>query len=1141
MSPYTPNPLTLPIRTTLSKLLYFLAGGVLIAVMLLFAFRFRQVTLVKWAIALSPLILMLLREFYRWSRRNLIRRRRFRPEQPYAWRVETATPEDIRNLFPVDMSIIRNSNLSLLLLIDKVEEEDHQAHLYELFYESLRNAGITLTRFYHKGDLQVYWNEEFKEGLKLEQLAEQYKDWQPVFCGDGHRAVNHEREELHGWTFHFYKWKKRILLTNRPTSWWDYQEAILKNCFTVIPLDREGIFSLANFFSGQSGNIDFQATVGPVVPELNENDPQLIEKLEASFGPAMTRWVAATSLSSRLDWDMTLKIGQQLSQEGSDHLLNYENLRQLGRIGWFRTGDIPDAARRKLAAYLDPATAANVRKLMVETLEESPPPPGSHAHNSYRMELAGLKALIPDFPQTDLTNELYELKSIGYQEDVLVTDWIDGQKLWFDRIVPDTLERVAYNEGFFLLGRSFWFFLPLLLLFAGLVAVAPFPDFQTENGKTIPNGGETPPLTLHFIGGQVTDIEGESIAGAKLVLTDIDHEANSDRQGRFQFEIPGDNDKPRIELRASAEGYLPRSMQAPVGDENFGIRLVPAEVTIHVEDGSTGRGIQDAAVNFENREWLTDASGNVRMGLPDHYSDQEIMQFTVEKPRYSPSIIEKTERIARQINVTMFPPDSRTTQIRGQVLGEQRAPLPNVQVRTRFGNAQTGNDGNFNLTVPEGEQPSADFLHRDYLPKTQPLTSGQINEIVLTKKPPPLSLFRFSGVTKDNCTGNVLPGVHFEIGDQISSNSRNDGAFSFQLQGPEADFRRMTIVFTRENYHPVEVPLSRFSTSTPEIIQLSPRTATGTVLDAKGSRVPDALVTLRGAGEAMTDRGGRFSFNNIPPNVSCPIPVSVEKSGYPSYRGNFMPGGQITLGEEKPANIEFGGRVSDACNGNSVVEAKVSGTGPETTYTNGGGTFQAVTLQSSLQLNVTHENYYPASKTYSSSELASGVKIQLTPKTLGGKVVDENGRPVYGAEITTNDKRTAATDDSGRFSLPHSEKLSCTPRVSVKKSGFETWQGTFSSGQEIRLSRQVAPYVVIYVQRSSKQTFIDAAEADVYIDGVYKGKTGSNGEIRINIDKQPGQKFFISVNYTGYPGINQQEQTFEGSGQRVSLKLYPVG
>ena len=1060
MTPYTPNPLTRPIRTPFPTAMYVLAGVVLVGSLFVSAFATRQVFWVKWAIILTPLVLLVLREFYRQTRRLRIKTTRLSTAPPYSWKIETAQPDELSDIFPVDMSIIGKPGLPLLLLIEKQEEEDHQAHLYELFYQSLKKTGIPLSRFYHKGDLRVFWNEEHRHGLPLQQLAQTYKNYQPILCGDGLRAVNHEKEELQVWTYAFYAWKHRIILTNRLPSEWDLQEDILKNCFTLVPYDREGLFSLVNFFSGRIREIDFQRMEGPLQPEMDANDPQIIVKLEAAFGPDLTRWIAAAALSTKLDWDLTLKTGQYLSN-GKRNLVTWENIAQLSRIPWFRTGEIPDTVRQKLAAYLDAATVANVRRLMVETLEENPPRPGSHAHNSFRMELAGLKALIPGFPQAGLKNELYELKSMGYQEDVLVTDWIESQKYWFDRLVPDSLERVAYTEGFFLLGRSLWFFLPLLLLFAGGVLLAPIPGIllsPPNDNVSVPTdttGQEERIPAATFIGGRVTGLEDEIIPNVSVTLPDIGEKGAGDASGQFRLDIPGTYNRPQAQLLAEAQGYLPVNQLVTVGDGQLVIRMVPAWVTIRVKDGATGLSIRDAIVHFENNDYRTDASGNARIILPEKYSDRETMQFTIKKTGYQPELLEKTERIARQINVALFPKDAETMQLRGRVFGENINPLPGVQVNTRFGNARSGDGGNFVLTVPGGESVQADFVHRDYQPKSQALYPGRMNEVVLTRKQE-TRFFQFSGLVKDKCTGVALPRVTFEIGDMIRSNSRSDGAFSFQLQGNEQEIRRLTAVFTLENYYPERIQIAEFASGSPKTINLSPKVASGIVLDAKGNRVADALVSLRGAGETRTDARGGFRFENLPANAKCPLSISVEKSGYPAYRGDFISGDQIRLGESAPQSDQFSGRVTDRCTDAGIPKAAVSIYRMETVYTDNQGYFK---MGAGQQPNVTVEvkrgdDYFSFSKSYDSSELANGVNIQLTPRSLQGKVVDEKGRPISGASISLSDDRKGVTDDYGRFTLPHSEKFECRAYITVEKPEFNSYEGLFTPGQEIRLKRQ---------------------------------------------------------------------------------------
>ncbi len=830
MSTYVPNKSTQPIRTGQNKSIYILAAILIVLLVLWGSLLLRDLGYFKLGIAMTPLLLLLFREGYRRSRRNKIQKTRFTANPPYAWNIQTAAPyaeSTLKNSMKEQFSGLDHIQKPLLFLVEKKSEEDHQAHLFDLFIETLQEKGIDHKKYYHSGDLQFFWDENPTDKIDLESIQSQYSTYALIICGDGHRAVNPSADELQWWTFHFYNWKDRYVLTNRSLIHWNYHEKVLSSLFAVLPFSTSGIMSLGNQINGDKTPFPI-----PQFSEPKEEEPILEdispEELENYFGKEVTQWIASVALCSRLDWDLTLKIGQHLSAEKYP-LLSLANIQELSRLTWFRHGDIPVIVRQRLERYLDPDTRHSVRQILVTALEEHPVPANSHAHNNYRMELAGLKGLIPNFAQKGIKNELYELKSMGYQEDQLVTRWIDEKKWWIDRLIPKSLEKVAYNEGFFLLGRSFWFFIPLLLIFGiGVNAIpdktiepvldplislfTPYekedpnrsssilipndnedpdpgysnddpeiePDPGTDSDPTEPNIDPVDPIIEpQTIGGRILDVDGDEISEGEVIAQTLSIKTETHQNGRFEMDLPQEieaNDV--VKIFVASEGYHPKEVDIRAGRQNEAIVLIPEAMEITVEDGNSRTRLENALVNLSGHEKETNRYGKVRMAIPADLNPMSKLTLEVHMEGYN--MVQIEEGISKSLKILMY--KIPLISISGKVQNENRNPVDNVIIHSAFGEKRTDGQGRFSFRVPETESSfEAHFEHPDYLEKSQRLYRNRQNIIELESRKISLT---FRGKVMDRCTQSPIYYARVNVQNIGTKLTNRAGEFSFQIEVP---------------------------------------------------------------------------------------------------------------------------------------------------------------------------------------------------------------------------------------------------------------------------------------------------------------------------------------------------------------------
>ena len=114
--------------------------------------------------------------------------------------------------------------------------------------------------------------------------------------------------------------------------------------------------------------------------------------------------------------------------------------------------------------YLPNSFQHEIRRLIIEAMEKSPPPYPSHAHNSYRMELVSHKLLVPDFPQKGLKEEYSELKSIGYIKEVGALNILIHHTSQFDDLLPEPIKDRIYNDGGALFGWNLKLLIPFLFV-----------------------------------------------------------------------------------------------------------------------------------------------------------------------------------------------------------------------------------------------------------------------------------------------------------------------------------------------------------------------------------------------------------------------------------------------------------------------------------------------------------------------------------------------------------------------------------------------------------------------------------------------------------------------------------------------------
>ncbi|MCD4663725.1 MAG: hypothetical protein K8R68_00545, partial [Bacteroidales bacterium] len=265
---------------------------------------------------------------------------------------------------PVYKTLSRH--IEFLMLIDWSSEKNHQAQLYENIYQDFKQNNLYVDRFFFNNDPRICWNENYKDGIKLETLQLRHPEAFMLYFSKAEDLIYILKLEPYKWTNIIREWKKRILFTPETTADWGKREEILKDLFSVIlPATTEGILEIEKSFSGinkfQSTNLQLWKDKSDFFDTeiYIEND---IDILEYYYSNELREWIIACSVYPELNWDLTLYIGKLLSNT-EQTLVTQDNLMQINRLNWFREGKISENLRFKLLQKREWFSESSERKV----------------------------------------------------------------------------------------------------------------------------------------------------------------------------------------------------------------------------------------------------------------------------------------------------------------------------------------------------------------------------------------------------------------------------------------------------------------------------------------------------------------------------------------------------------------------------------------------------------------------------------------------------------------------------------------------------------------------------------------------------------------------------------------------------------
>ncbi len=301
-------------------------------------------------------------------------------------------------------------HVEYLMLIDRHNSRDHQAHLHNNLYETLKANNIFVERFYFGYSPLLCSNHRHPGGIALKEILSLHEHAVLLMFTDGLQCVDIRRDRVFAWTDIFKHWQRRYFYTSEPPALWGQRERLLQEIFPfILPLSLEGVQVMAADLAQTSvtdcdwlrywpENADYS-----LVPI--KTGGKKLDYIGLFFDDQLKRWIAACAIYPELDWNLTLALGKMFSTEKSV-LPSYKSISQLLRLNWFTKGSIPDDFRVALAQqWLSGEERSRVYQFLYDQLSQNIPLQGEADFETCTLQLAVYELLA----QTD--KEQFEKKA----------------------------------------------------------------------------------------------------------------------------------------------------------------------------------------------------------------------------------------------------------------------------------------------------------------------------------------------------------------------------------------------------------------------------------------------------------------------------------------------------------------------------------------------------------------------------------------------------------------------------------------------------------------------------------------------------------------------------------------------------------
>jgi protocatechuate 3,4-dioxygenase beta subunit len=577
------------------------------------------------------------------------------------------------------------------------------------------------------------------------------------------------------------------------------------------------------------------------------------------------------------------------------------------------------------------------------------------------------------------------------------------------------------------------------------------------------------------LSGRVYDDDGTPVRGAIVSLAGSGfwpaRSVESQVDGRFRWpDIPAGI----YELRVSKGELVAPPVEGLILDagahRTFGVKLGRGwKLSGQVVDARTGRAVPDAevtvatgALGLHAREAMSDQWGE--FALEGIVGDEQTVYVEADGYIVAGPLTQTAE--AGPLLVRL----ERAARIEGRVVDERGRPIAGAAVRAFGERATAAPPGTDSLGVTAGPVPPISSVGTGSLAFVGQVTTAQDGSFELVNLRPgsysvgathegyaPASTAQIrvvSGVARTSVRIVMQPGAELS-GRVVDERGRGLESIPVELRAPDERVPRMSVTASDGSFSflgvrgavtvtalPYDLPPSRATVSIGDdalvTIELALTTSLytmhGRVVDERGFGVGGALITVSSSNpqtpverSAKSDVDGTFS---VP---ALPEPPYSLVADHPAFSQARLRGVDEVDDVEvvMSAGVTFLGEVRDDWTGDGLANTSVRLDGPTKaeTKTRGDGTFVFRQLPTgTYDVTLSHADYdtqtrrvviEPPRYVDRPQELET---VWLEPGgVIEGEVVDANGAPVAGAEVTYDDPprwdRAALTDARGAFQL----------------------------------------------------------------------------------------------------------------------------
>jgi len=284
-------------------------------------------------------------------------------------------------------------HVEYLMLIDRHNSRDHQAHLHNSLYETLKASNIFVDRFYFDHSPLHCRNHRHPGGIALSEILAIHEHAALLLFTDGLQCIDTGHESLFAWTGIFKHWQHRYFFSSVPPVLWGERERLLQGVFPfVLPLSVEGMqvmaADLSLMASADCDWLRYWPDKADYARVPIQTGGRKLDYIGLFFTTGIKRWIAACAVYPELDWNLTLALGRMFSTE-STILPSYNHISQLLRLDWFTKGTIPDAFRLALVQqWLSHEERVRVYRFLYDQLSQNLPLESEPDYSRRTLQLA---------------------------------------------------------------------------------------------------------------------------------------------------------------------------------------------------------------------------------------------------------------------------------------------------------------------------------------------------------------------------------------------------------------------------------------------------------------------------------------------------------------------------------------------------------------------------------------------------------------------------------------------------------------------------------------------------------------------------------------------------------------------------------